>query len=193
MAKFDQSLFGEEAVEKKLKELSFKYLESLDNILSFNTLMKELTIQHGMTQKGRESQMSKLKSLLVVFSDLAPKYDFFSEIAGNAVEKLEETTETDDGETITVRLDILDRDMLSAKIANLKAILVECEAFAFSYPTIKAHNTDSETDTANIIRLDKENEANDVTAKNVQDKIVLFTKWLDEIDGKTERADGAEA
>ena len=77
---FDHSLFGKANVERKLAEISFKYLETVDNVLSFNTLMKELEIRHGMTKKGRESQLSKLKSLLTVKEDLVPKHAHFSGI-----------------------------------------------------------------------------------------------------------------
>ena len=183
---FDTSLFGTANVERKLAEISFKYLETVDNLLSFNTLMKELEIRHGMTKKGRESQLAKLDSLNTVFADLVPKYAHFASIAGKETGTETVKAVTDDGTEIEVNLSILDRQMLENKIDNLRKVLVECEGFAFSYPTIVSHNGDK--DSANLVELAKENEANEATGKNVEDKIRLFTKWLDEINGKAERA-----
>ena len=38
------SLVSKEAIEHKSKEIAHKYMELIDNIISFNTLMKELEL-----------------------------------------------------------------------------------------------------------------------------------------------------
>lgn len=175
----DKSLLNVESVKVKIQELQSKYIDSLDYLLSFEYIKDTMSVDNTPEQVVNQ-QEDKRKQMRTVFEDLSAKYDHFAKIAGIKSEPDLRIIEDIGGKgldtVIGVRLDMIDKNMLAVKIANLEANLVECEAFFFSYPSIIAHN-DTKKDKENIEELEKELKKTELTANNLIEKIKLLKSF----------------
>jgi len=160
---------NKEAVELKLREIKAKYIDCLDFLTWFDSLVSTIEIESDNVDvfaKLLSDQESRKGSIEKIYADLPLKYEYFANMIGQEV-----TQEEIDG----IRVQLIDATVIDNKIAELELKYVECLGFNFSYDKIVSYN-DPKKDGENIKNLESQKKKNDIAFTDIQKKLDLFYK-----------------
>lgn len=158
-----------EAVELKLREIKAKYIDCLDFLTGYDSLIATLEVEADNVDTFAQllpQQESRKGSIEKIYADLPLKFEYFASLIGQEV-----TQEEVDG----IRVELIDATVIDNKIAELELKYVECLGFNFSYDKIVSYN-DPKKDGENIKNLESQKKKNDIAFSDIQKKLDLFYK-----------------
>lgn len=183
----DKNLLAPASVEKKLKEIVWKYLSALEFLAGVEHAEKNMEIELKEAEEigwpakeqlikwvnEKKTQLSyQDQQIGVLFEDFYPKYKHFADIVGKKC-----TGKTIEVWWISVYKDLLVEEALEQFIEQCQDKLVDCEAFLFSLPTMMSRN-DAEKDKDNIKRLDYQKQKTENSIEDLSKKLYIFTTLL---------------